>query len=69
MRLRKKPWIETAMEELKDKYVLMHNLENYKGHWQERFPGTIWRIIKGTGRSVFPENACALRLAAARGAF
>ena len=39
MRLRKKPWIETAMEELKDKYVLMHNLEDYKGHWQERFPG------------------------------
>lgn len=40
MRLRKKPWIETAMEELKDKYVLMHNLEDYKGHWQERFPET-----------------------------
>lgn len=53
MRLRKKPWIETAMEELKDKYVLMHNLEDYKGHWQERFPG----------------SACALRLAAARGVF
>ena len=31
MRLRKKPWIETAMEEVKDKYVLMHNLEDYSG--------------------------------------
>ena len=35
MRLRKKPWIEEAMQDLKGEYVLMHDLENYKGRWQE----------------------------------
>ena len=53
MRLRKKPWIETAMEELKDKYVLMHNLEDYKGHWQERFPGKRLCLEIGCGKGRF----------------
>ena len=53
MRLRKKPWIETAMEELKDKYVLMHNLEQYKGHWQERFPGKRLCLEIGCGKGRF----------------
>lgn len=39
MRLRKKPWIEKAMTELIGDYVLMHDLEQYKGKWQELFPG------------------------------
>ena len=39
MRLRKKPWIEKAMVELIGDYVLMHDLEQYKGKWQELFPG------------------------------
>ena len=39
MRLRKKPWIEEAMKEIVDEYVLMHDIEQYKGHWQEMFPG------------------------------
>ena len=39
MRLRKKPWIEEAMQGLKDEYVLLHGLEQYKGRWQELFPG------------------------------
>ena len=29
MRLRKKPWIEEAMLEVMDEYVLMHELEKY----------------------------------------
>ena len=41
MRLRKKPWIEEAMQDLKGEYVLMHDLENYKGRWQELFPGCL----------------------------
>lgn len=53
MRLRKKPWIETAMEEVKDKYVLMHNLEDYKGHWQERFPGKRLCLEIGCGKGRF----------------
>ena len=39
MRLRKKPWIEEAMKDVVDEYVLMHDIEQYKGHWQELFPG------------------------------
>ena len=70
MRLRKKPWIETAMEELKDKYVLMHNLEDYKGHWQERFPGKRLCLEIGCGKGRFltgmaelhPEKAFIRRL-------
>ena len=53
MRLRKKPWIEVAMEELKDKYVLMHNLEDYKGHWQEHFPGKRLCLEIGCGKGRF----------------
>ena len=39
MRLRKKPWIEEAMKDVQDEYVFMHDIEQFKGHWQEMFPG------------------------------
>ena len=39
MRLRKKPWIEEAMKDVMNEYVFMHDIEKFKGHWQELFPG------------------------------
>ena len=53
MRLRKKPWIEEAMQELKDEYVLMHDLEKYKGRWQELFPGKRLCLEIGCGKGRF----------------
>ena len=50
MRLRKKPWIEEAMQDLKGEYVLMHDLENYKGRWQELFPGKRLCLEIGCGK-------------------
>ena len=53
MRLRKKPWIEEAMLEVMDEYVLMHELEKYKGHWQEMFPGKRLCLEIGCGKGRF----------------
>ena len=53
MRLRKKPWIEEAMQDLKGEYVLMHDLENYKGRWQELFPGKRLCLEIGCGKGRF----------------
>ena len=50
MRLRKKPWIEKAMVELIGDYVLMHDLEQYKGKWQELFPGKKLCLEIGCGK-------------------
>ncbi|MBQ8690497.1 MAG: tRNA (guanosine(46)-N7)-methyltransferase TrmB [Phascolarctobacterium sp.] len=65
MRLRKKPWIEKAMVELIGDYVLMHDLEQYKGKWQELFPGKKLCLEIGCGKGrftigmaeLFPEKA------------
>lgn len=65
MRLRKKPWIEKAMQELKGKTVLMHDLEKNKGHWQELFPGKKLCLEIGCGKGrfltgmaeIYPEKA------------
>ena len=51
MRLRKKPWIEEAMQDLKGEYVLMHDLENYKGRWL--FPGKRLCLEIGCGKGRF----------------
>lgn len=53
MRLRKKPWIEEAMLELKDDYVLLNGIEKYRGHWQEMFPGKRLCLEIGCGKGRF----------------
>lgn len=53
MRLRKKPWIETAMQDLQGSSVLMHDLDSYKGRWQELFPGKRLCLEIGCGKGRF----------------
>ena len=53
MRLRKKPWIEEAMKDVVDEYVFMHDIESYKGHWQEMFPGKKLCLEIGCGKGRF----------------
>ncbi len=53
MRLRKKPWIEEAIKELQDEYVYMHDLEKFKGKWQEMFPGKKLCLEIGCGKGRF----------------
>lgn len=53
MRLRKKPWIEEAMKELIGTYVYMDGIENFRGHWQELFPGKELCLEIGTGKGRF----------------
>ena len=53
MRLRKKPWIENAIKELENEYVYMHNLEQFKGKWQDVFPGKRLCLEIGCGKGRF----------------
>ena len=53
MRLRKKPWIEEAMKDIADEYVFMHDIEKFKGHWQELFPGKRLCLEIGCGKGRF----------------
>ena len=53
MRLRKKPWIEEAMKDVADEYVFMHDIEKFKGHWQEMFPGKKLCLEIGCGKGRF----------------
>lgn len=53
MRLRKKPWIEEAMKEVQDEYVLLHDIDKLKGHWQEMFPGKRLCLEIGCGKGRF----------------
>lgn len=53
MRLRKKPWIEEAMKEVQDEYVFMHDIDKFKGHWQEMFPGKRLCLEIGCGKGRF----------------
>lgn len=53
MRLRRKPWIDDAVKELEGQYVLMHDLEKYKGKWQELFPGKKLCMEIGCGKGRF----------------
>ena len=41
------------MQDLKGEYVLMHDLENYKGRWQELFPGKRLCLEIGCGKGRF----------------
>ena len=53
MRLRKKPWIEDALQDLIGRYVLTVDLEKHKGHWQEFFPGKPLCLEIGSGKGAF----------------
>lgn len=53
MRLRKKPWIEEAMKDVMDEYVFKHDIEKFKGHWQELFPGKKLCLEIGCGKGRF----------------
>lgn len=53
MRLRKKPWIEEAMKDVADEYVFMHDIEKFKEHWQEIFPGKRLCLEIGCGKGRF----------------
>ena len=59
MRLRKKPWIEEAMKDVQDEYVFMHDLEKFKGHWQEMFPGKRLCLEIGCGKGRFTAETAA----------
>ena len=55
MRLRRKPWIGEAMQELLGSYLLTEAqaLPAYKGHWQELFPGRPLALEIGCGKGQF----------------
>ncbi len=53
MRLRKKPWIETAIKDVLGEYVFMHDIDKFKGHWQEIFPGKRLCLEIGCGKGRF----------------
>lgn len=53
MRLRKKAWIEEAMKEVQGEYVFLHDIDKFKGHWQEMFPGKRLCLEIGCGKGRF----------------
>lgn len=53
MRLRKKPWIEKAMDEVRGKTLFDSELDKMKGHWQELFPGKRLCLEIGCGKGKF----------------
>ncbi|MBQ9697842.1 MAG: tRNA (guanosine(46)-N7)-methyltransferase TrmB [Acidaminococcaceae bacterium] len=54
MRLRKKPWIEKAIPEVVEAgFLYREDIERFKGHWQERFPGRELCLEIGCGKGGF----------------
>lgn len=53
MRLRRKPWITKAMEEVLEEYIFTENIERFKGKWQELFPGKRLCLEIGCGKGRF----------------
>lgn len=53
MRLRKKPWIERAMADVRDRTLFDHDLDSFRGHWQELFPGKTLALEIGCGKGKF----------------
>lgn len=53
VRLRKKPWIETAMDEVRGKTLFDNGLEKMKGHWQELFSDKSLALEIGCGKGKF----------------
>lgn len=61
MRLRKKPWIEKAMPEVIGAgFLYRENLEQFKGRWQEKFPGKEICLEIGCGKGGFITGMAAL---------
>ena len=61
MRLRKKPWIEKAMPEVMQAgFLYRENIEQFKGRWQERFPGKELCLEIGCGKGGFITGMAAL---------
>lgn len=53
MRLRKKPWIEKAMDDVKEKTLFDAELDKFKGHWHEIFPDKTLALEIGCGKGKF----------------
>lgn len=53
MRLRKKPWIEKAMDDVKEKTLFDAELDKFKGHWHEIFPDKTLAVEIGCGKGKF----------------
>lgn len=53
MRLRKKPWIETAMQDVAEEYVFLQDISRFKGQWQKIFPGKKLCLEIGCGKGRF----------------
>ena len=61
MRLRKKPWIEKAMPEVIGAGLLCReDVEQFKGRWQQRFPGKEICLEIGCGKGGFITGMVAL---------
>jgi tRNA (guanine-N7-)-methyltransferase len=60
MRLRRKPWIDKALDEVKDSYLYMDDLEKFKGTWQAKFPGKEICLEIGCGKGRFITGMAAL---------
>lgn len=53
MRLRKKPWIEKAMDDVKEKTLFDAELDKFRGHWHEIFPDKTLAVEIGCGKGKF----------------
>lgn len=58
--MRKKPWIETAMVEVRGKTLFDSELDKFKGRWQEVFPGRKLCLEIGCGKGRFVINMARL---------
>lgn len=53
MRLRKKPWIAEAVQDLKDEYIYLGDAEKQKGKWSEVFGDKKISLEIGSGKGRF----------------
>ena len=53
MRLRKKPWIDDALPEVRDQYIYLDRLDRFKGHWRDQFQGRELCLEIGSGKGAF----------------
>ena len=53
MRLRRKPWVDDAFAKLEGEFVYTQDLDKFKGHWQEKFPGKRLCLEIGCGKGRF----------------
>ncbi|MEE3381082.1 MAG: tRNA (guanosine(46)-N7)-methyltransferase TrmB [Succiniclasticum sp.] len=60
MRLRRKPWIDEALPEVRDEYIYLDRLDRFKGHWQSLFPGKELCMEIGCGKGAFITGMAAL---------